>query len=376
MRTLQVQSPPPLARGTATLYTFLALLLLLLALNFRMIRPYLLAILMGGILAVLAEKPYRLLLKCHIRPHLSSLIVTLAILFLILAPISAFVLIALRQATAVVEILSRTQFPSLKSIIEILSDWEPVRFWIGDPIIVEEQFRKGIQSIVTQGTSALLTFATNLPSIFLQILLACLSCFFLLLDGRKFVYWAANKVPIDWDVRMRLTESFKSTAISVIVASIASATIQALLIFLSFLILDVPLAFLGAGATFILSWVPIMGSSPIWISAVFYFYFRHEIFQALAMVALGILIAVSDNFVRPWVIRGRGSLHPLVTLVAIFGGIQMFGYVGVFVGPILMAILISLLQVWPEVAERFGLVLEGGAPRKTSTHSSISIKTS
>lgn len=376
MGTFQVHSPQPLARGTATLYTFLALLLLLLALTFRMIRPYLLAILMGGILAVLTEKAYRILLKYRIRPHLASLIVTLAILFLILAPISAFVLIALRQATGVGEVLSGTQLPSLRSMIEVLSDWAPVRFWIGDPIVVEEQIRKGIQSLVTHVTSALLSFAANLPSIFLQILLACLSCFFLLIDGRRFILWATNKVPIDWDVRMQLIESFKSTAISVIMASIVSATVQALLIFLSFLILDVPLAFLGASATFILSWVPIIGSSPIWISAIFYFYFRDEIFQVLMMLMLGILISISDNFVRPWIIRGRGSLHPLVTLVAIFGGIQMFGYVGVFVGPILMAILISLLQVWPDVAERFGLVLEDGVPRKTSTPSSISIKTS
>jgi predicted PurR-regulated permease PerM len=49
-------------------------------------------------------------------------------------------------------------------------------------------------------------------------------------------------------------------------------------------------------------------------------------------------------------------MHPLVSLVAIFGGIEMFGIMGVFLGPILAAVLMALLQIWPEVGHRFGLL--------------------
>jgi predicted PurR-regulated permease PerM len=49
-------------------------------------------------------------------------------------------------------------------------------------------------------------------------------------------------------------------------------------------------------------------------------------------------------------------MHPLVSLVAIFGGIEMFGIMGIFLGPILAAVLISLLQLWPEIGHRFGLL--------------------
>jgi predicted PurR-regulated permease PerM len=74
------------------------------------------------------------------------------------------------------------------------------------------------------------------------------------------------------------------------------------------------------------------------------------------MVAFGLMAGLVDNFVRPLVLKGRSKMHPLVSLVAIFGGIEMFGILGIFLGPILAAVLIALLQLWPEVGQRFGLL--------------------
>ena len=49
-------------------------------------------------------------------------------------------------------------------------------------------------------------------------------------------------------------------------------------------------------------------------------------------------------------------MHPLVSLVTIFGGIEMFGIIGIFLGPILAAVLLALLQLWPAIGQRFGLL--------------------
>ena len=62
----------------------------------------------------------------------------------------------------------------------------------------------------------------------------------------------------------------------------------------------------------------------------------------------------------------------LVSLVAIFGGIEMFGIMGIFLGPILAAVLIALLQLWPAVGQRFGLLpgAKGGEFHPRSERSS------
>jgi predicted PurR-regulated permease PerM len=65
---------------------------------------------------------------------------------------------------------------------------------------------------------------------------------------------------------------------------------------------------------------------------------------------------VVDNVVRTLILQGRSNMHPLVSLIAVFGGMEMFGLIGIFLEPILAAVLIALLQLWPAVGQRFGLL--------------------
>jgi predicted PurR-regulated permease PerM len=125
---------------------------------------------------------------------------------------------------------------------------------------------------------------------------------------------------------------------------------------LGFLLLGVPAAFLAAGATFLFAWTPLVGSTPVWLAGAIYLYAPEALLRTLLMVACGLLAGLVDNFVRAMILKGRSKMHPLVSLVAIFGGIEMFGIMGIFLGPILAAVLIALLQCWPEVGQRFGLL--------------------
>ena len=115
-------------------------------------------------------------------------------------------------------------------------------------------------------------------------------------------------------------------------------------------------AFLAAAATFILAWIPLVGCSPVWLAGAIYLYAQDALLKAILMVICGLIAGLVDNFVRPLILQGRSKMHPLVSLVAIFGGMEMFGIMGIFLGPILAAVLIALLQLWPEVGQRFGLL--------------------
>jgi predicted PurR-regulated permease PerM len=85
------------------------------------------------------------------------------------------------------------------------------------------------------------------------------------------------------------------------------------------------------------------------------------------MLAIGFVTGISDNIARTWVLKGRGQMHPLVSLIAIFGGIRLFGIFGVFIGPILAALLISVLNIWPTMAERFGVLHGERSPNRIAT---------
>src|SRR4029453_3595039 len=139
-----------------------------------------------------------------------------------------------------------------------------------------------------------------------------------------------RKLPLAADVRVQVVQSFQDTAISVIWATLAASAAQSAVILLSYLTLGVPAAFLAAGATFLLAWIPLVGSSPVWLTGAIYLYAQDTILKALLLVAGALMAGLGDNFVRPpLVLKGRSKPHPLVSLVAIFGGIEMFGILGI-----------------------------------------------
>jgi predicted PurR-regulated permease PerM len=343
-------------QGRVTLIMFLGLLLMGLVMTLRMVMPYVLSVTMGGVLALLSYPVYLKLRRRHFNSKSASLIVTLGIIFLVIAPVITFFTITVKQAMSLINELDSTGVFSFKFLLNRISHWELVNRVVGDPETLDKQIRDWIQGIGKFGTSALLSWAGNVPKIVLQLALASISCFFFLMDGPKFLSWISDKIPMDSDVRAKIYQSFQDTAISSIWATLAAALAQSVIMLISFVSLGVPAAFLATGATFIFAWIPILGSTPVWLSGALYLYLKSSILKAVLMIILGCITGVVDNFVRPIVLKGRGNLHPLIGLVAIFGGIEMFGLIGIFIGPILVAVVLSILQIWPVVGQRFGLM--------------------
>lgn len=321
-----------------------------------MVGPYLLAVLVGGIFALLFHPWYVRLQRRSLHSKFASLLVTLAIFVLLIGPVSLFATLAVRQGVAIGQALASSDNLSFQSLMNRIGHWRLMEVFFNDSRAFEKQIIALAKNLGKSGTSLVFELAADIPKILLQLALSGISCFFLLIDGRRFLNWLTDKVPLDSDVRVSLINSFKNTTVSVIWATFAAAAAQASVIFISFLLLRVPAAFLAAGSIFVLAWIPMIGSTPVWLIGAIYLYFHGTIGKCVAMIAFGVFTGVVDNFVRPLVLKGRGGMHPLISLIAIFGGIQMFGILGVFLGPILAAVMISLLQTWPSVAERFGLV--------------------
>jgi predicted PurR-regulated permease PerM len=346
-------------KNRTTLFTFFGLLGLALFINFKMMAPYLLAILVGGILAMVSAPFYRRLLKRNFSPKLAAGTVTLGVGLLLLGPTLSFTAIVVDQGVDFANTLSQYEGFSLPTLNQKLTQLKPIRTLVGDKAAVDKQIRDGIQSFGKAASAWILAAVSKVPDLFLQLLLGIFACFFLLLDSKRLFLWTKDKLPLDPEVRETLFASFKDTAVSAIWATLAAATVQAALMFVSFLALGIPVAFLAAGATFFFAWIPIVGSTPVWLGGAVYLYSQGNPGKMAILLLMGVVTGLSDNVVYPWMLKGRGNLHPMVGLVAIFGGIHMFGVLGVFLGPILAALLISLLKILPDIRRKFGLVGDG-----------------
>jgi predicted PurR-regulated permease PerM len=115
---------------------------------------------------------------------------------------------------------------------------------------------------------------------------------------------------------------------------------------IGFLIAGVPGALTLGAVTFFLSMIPI-GPPLVWGGAAIWLFYQGSIGWAIFMVAWGLLaISSIDNFVKPYLISRSSSLPMLLIVFGVFGGIVAFGFIGVFIGPPMLAVGLTLAQLW------------------------------
>lgn len=323
-----------------------------------MIGPYLLALFLGGTAAMLAY-PLQRWLRARRGPGVAAAAVTTLVLLLVVAPLTGCAIVAVKQAVAIGRQLSELKELSLREVTAALNRWDAVRMAVGDPGSVDLRLKSAIRTAGHFMSGLVVSLGRGAPDFLLQAALSVIAFFFFLRDGERFMEWILGLNVFDRELQTRLAESFRETAASTVLAGFAAAATQAALISIGFLILGVPGAFLAGGATFVFAWIPALGTLPASLAGSLYLYAQGEPVKMGVMIALALAASFSDNLIRLLVLNGRIGVHPLVGIVAIVGGIKMFGMLGVFIGPIMAATLLALLRTWPVIAGRFGAVISG-----------------
>ena len=137
---------------------------------------------------------------------------------------------------------------------------------------------------------------------------------------------------------------------------IGTAAAQALLALIGFLIAGVPGALVLGLATFLLSLIP-MGPPLIWIPATAWLVWKGQYGMAIFLGIWGTLIISGvDNVLKPYLISRGGNLPLVIVLLGVFGGLIAFGFIGLFIGPTLLAIAYSLLVDWSSSQQNKGKV--------------------
>ncbi len=145
----------------------------------------------------------------------------------------------------------------------------------------------------------------------------------------------------------------------VVYGLLGTAFAQAAVALLGFLIAGVPGAFLLAGLTFLLSLVP-MGPVLVWGGAAVWLYAQDALGWAIFMVIYGAAVISSvDNFVKPILMSRAGGLSMLLVVLGVFGGAVAFGFIGLFVGPALLAVGWSITLAWLERSESRAMAATG-----------------
>ncbi|QFU81217.1 AI-2E family transporter [Natronorubrum aibiense] len=185
--------------------------------------------------------------------------------------------------------------------------------------------------------------------------------YYLLVDGQRFVDWLGDVAPIDAAVREELFEEVSVVTWAVIYSHVLVAVVEGLLGGIGLYLLDVPNVAFWTITMIVVSFLPAIGVWLVWGPAVGYLVLVNEPFSAAVLLLYGVtVLSVVDNYLRAiFVDRGSG-LHPAVVIVGVIGGIYLLGIMGLFLGPVLLAVFKAGLNVFNRVS------LEGIDPDPTS----------
>ncbi len=181
----------------------------------------------------------------------------------------------------------------------------------------------------------------------LQLALAIFIAFFFYRDGEALLL-AIRKVldAIAGGLGKEVLETIENTVTGVVHGIFGTALAQAVVALAGFLIAGVPAAFLLAVATFFLSIVPV-GPPLVWGGATVWLIYEGQVGWAIFMALWGFLaISTIDNLVKPYLISRSSNLPLLLIVLGVFGGLIAFGFIGLFIGPPVLAVGLTLLQLW------------------------------
>jgi len=257
------------------------ILIVLVVLSFFLLKPILLSIIVGLILAFIFTPLYNWIYKITKYKNISAILVCLLLILLIVLPLWFLTPIIIRQSIEIYSASQQMDFVTpIKSIFPSLFASEEFSAEIGSII----------HSFVTKITNSLMNSLSqlilNFPVLFLQSLVVFFTFFFVLRDKDEFISYIKSFLPFSKDIEEKLFESSKGITYSVIYGQFIIGIIQGLLIGIGFLIFGVPNAlFLTLLAT-LAGIFPIIGTMIIWLPVLIYLLIAGNTFAAIGILYL------------------------------------------------------------------------------------------
>jgi predicted PurR-regulated permease PerM len=236
----------------------------------------------------------------------------------------------------------------LKPILDKISELTPAS---------EEQIRqvasRGLSAAGSWAIQALQGFLASLPGALLTLIFILITIFFLLIDGHTAVAFLKENSVFDRRQTEQIFATVSSLCYSVVVASIAAGFAQAIFVGIACGITGTHGWLLISLMTFVASFLPVVGTLPVTIFLAAHTFLQGDVHSGIVFLVFMVLVIISDNVARTFVLKGGAQLHPLVGLVAAFGALDMIGFYGVFIGPVIAGLFFAVL---PLITRSYGKV--------------------
>ena len=294
------------------------------------ILPYLQFVLFGVVFAYISY-PIQQRAEEHVRSTTAAIATVAAMVLLVLIPLIFTLLVAVQQSLALQRAVRSGQIDvaSIEKFIETTG-------YSVDLVTLYDSNQERIASVLQTITSRVIDLAGSLPDLFIGLTITLFVLFALLRDGQQLVAWIQWVLPIDEEILDELREGTDQLMWASVVGNVSVAAVQAVLLGIGLAVADLPAVIFLTVLTFVLTLLPLIGAFGVWLPAGIYLVAFGQPVAAAAIVVYGMLISISDFYLRPALIGQTGAFNSATIVIGIFGGLVVFGAVGLFIGPVVV----------------------------------------
>lgn len=338
---------------------FFALLALLVYQMGLMFQPFLFPALWAGLLAHWAF-PLHLRLSKLFKGNdtLSAAVLTVGALGMVVVPLAVMGVLLVDEAGAAEQTIRAWiasgglhRLPDQLATIPFIGGWlrtvaagiDVQKFSMEQSVVAgvkgASQFLVGQMGDLLKNTVILVT------DFFIMLLVL----FFLFKDGQKWFAACYELIPMEESHKQKIIVRLDQTIRAVVKGMLVTAIVQGVLAGAAYLALGVPFPIVLTVLTIVLAPIPFGGTALVWGPVVCYLLWAGPMMKALIMLAWGVgVVSVVDQFLRPWLIGQDVEIPILLLVLSVLGGLALYGILGLFVGPVLVSLLITAVQIYRE----------------------------
>ncbi|HEU5468784.1 MAG TPA: AI-2E family transporter [Steroidobacteraceae bacterium] len=301
---------------------------------------------------LLQEQQQKLTRWMRGRASISAFTLTILVLILFLGPLTALAIAFTRQATQLAgrlqEWMGDRQGASLRELDRI-PGIGPVLDWLNQNLeITTSQVQTWLveggqtlfQNLASYGGVAFLGAVGTVLSFTVMLFIL----FFIIRDGRAIARLGSALVPMPADRREALASRLSSVTWAVVRGTVLTSIIQGFLLGAGFALVGMPAPVVFGVLAAILSVVPFGGTALVWVPALVTVLVQGNYGQAGGILLVGVIVSSVDNFIKPILISGRSPLPTLAVFIGVLGGLAAFGLIGLFLGPVVIALVLALIE--------------------------------
>lgn len=311
--------------------------------------PFLQWILATGVLAFVLFPVHRRLER-HVGAQLSAGVLVVLVVVLVVVPLVASLYLVATRGQRLLNAISEAG--ALAPIERLLEQYTGIAVSLQSSV---QTIADQLGAYVREQPSAILGQGLHT---FLGFLLLTFILYYLLKDGRQFVAWLQRVTPLEPTEREELFAATDDMMWAVLKGHFFVAVIQGFVAGISLFVTGVPNAVVLTVVMMVLALVPIVGVAPVLGGAVVYLVVTNQPLAALFVVIWGMTsVAITDDYLRAMLIDRSSRMHSAFIFVGILGGTYLLGAIGLFLGPILVGLFKTTVEVF---GESHGVTLQSG----------------